>query len=185
MTGLHIVCLVLGIMNLLSCLFFTIPDFLRAFFPKIAPLGASTGSTKVTPSKTSGGSTSQGAGKRDLVGKKMGMDLWNNPMYLGKVFNCLSACGYIGFSVLRLTTEQLVGSNFPVTVANAIGGTFFWASVFTMLFSVVELSCKASGLKKDEFEVSGAGNVAVASVGSRKKTLKKTLAARSNPNPFS
>ena len=56
----------------------------------------------------------------------------------------------MGFSFLHLTSDQVVGTDFVVTLCNAIGAIFFWATCITMMYSIVALSCRSSGLKSDE-----------------------------------
>ncbi|GMH60629.1 hypothetical protein TrST_g7538 [Triparma strigata] len=174
---LHAICLILVCTNLSMTLSQVIPDTLRAFVPSRAPLG--TQKAKISPAGRASKMTtltdeSDGGEKggdklnspkspkakkiappadfkADPFGKPLGFAVFNDKFYCGKCLNIVSALGYMAFNILHLTTEETVGSDLPVTCANCIGAIFFWACVFTKLYAVVSLSCKSSGLKRDDY----------------------------------
>ncbi|GMH67117.1 hypothetical protein TL16_g04596 [Triparma laevis f. inornata] len=154
---LHGFCLVLVIINLCLTLSQVVPDALRAFIPKWAPIGSSTNPSKASPKRSikkmaPPGQSKPAIFKAESFGKPLGFAVFQDTFFAGKSLNLISACGYMGFNLLHLTTDQNVGSDLPVTLCNGIGAIFFWACVFTKLYAIVSLSCKSSGLKSDELK---------------------------------
>ena len=106
--------------------------------------------------------------KAESFGKPLGFAVFQDKFFAGKSLNLISACGYMGFNLLHLTTDQNVGTDLPVTLCNGIGAIFFWACVFTKLYAIVSLSCKSSGLKSDEVGL----NEDKAQRGAKRRALK-------------